>query len=238
MKCLNCSKEAEPNSNYCATHRPDFPRRIYKILGVIGILGVITSIYSFYLWHWGNRILPSLEFYSSSQLWPILIPLLILNFFVGRKASPDPGLLVEGGKYNRPLQALEKEPEAKEQLFKHWDETTRRQLRSALYWDFLFILLYPTSNALACFMAGRFLAAQGVRFRISLVIILLQPLAGLFDVLENLILLKVINGLTAKVWLTIARISTAGKFTLIAPGIILPIVGLLAWVCLTCLSHQ
>ena len=174
----------------------------------------------------------------SLYLWPILIALIVLNFFVGRKASPDPGLLVEGGKYSRPLQALEKEPEAKEQLFKRWDETTRRQLRSALYWDFLFILLYPKSNALACFMAGRFLAAHKFPFRISLVIILLQPLAGLFDVIENLIMLKVIDGLTAKVWLKIARISTTVKFTLIGPGIIFPIVGLLAWVCLTCLSHQ
>lgn len=168
----------------------------------------------------------------SYYLWPILITLVVLNFFVGRQASPDPGLLVEGGKYSRPLNALEKEPGAKEQLFKRWDENTRRQLRSALYWDFLFILLYPTSNALACFIAGRFLAAHGVPFRLSLVIILLQPVAGLFDVIENLIMLRVIDGLPANIWLMIARISTAGKFTLIGPGIILPIVGLLAWVCL------
>jgi hypothetical protein len=172
----------------------------------------------------------------SLYLWPILTALIILNVLVGRKASPDPGLLVEGGKYRRPLQALEKEPEAKEQLFKRWDDVTRRQLRRALYWDFLFILLYPTSNALACFMAGGFLAAHKFPFTISLVIILLQPVAGLFDVIENLIMLKVIDGLTAKVWLTIARISTVGKFTLIAPGIILPIVGLLTWICPSWLS--
>lgn len=174
----------------------------------------------------------------SRYLWSILIALIVLNIFVGCKASPDPGLLVEGGKYSRPLQALEKEPEAKEQLFKRWDENTKGKLRSALYWDFLFILLYPTSNALACFMAGRFLALHKFPFRISLVIILLQPLAGLFDVTENLILLKVIDGLTANVWLTIARISTAGKFTLIAPGIILPVVGLLTWVYLRLFSSS
>jgi hypothetical protein len=116
----------------------------------------------------------------SLYLWPILIALVVLNFFVGRKASPEAELLVEGGKYSRPLQALEKEPGAKKQLFKRWDENTRRQLRSALYWDFLFILLYSTANALACFMAGRFLADHGIPFGISLVIILLQPVAGLF----------------------------------------------------------
>jgi len=172
----------------------------------------------------------------SLYLWPILIALIVLNIFVGRKASPDPGLLVEGGKYRRPLQALEMEPGAKEQLFKRWDDVTRRQLRRALYWDFLFILLYPTSNVLACFMAGRFLAAHKFPFTITLVIILLQPVAALFDVIENLIMLKVIDGLTSNAWLTIARISTAGKLTLIAPGIIFPIVGLLAWICLSWLS--
>ena len=175
---------------------------------------------------------------KSRYLWSILIALIILNIFVGCKASPDPGLLVKGGKYSRPLQALEKQPEAKEQLFKRWNDNTKRQLRCALYWDFLFILLYTTSNVLACFMAGRFLAAHGVPLRISLVIILLQPVAGLFDVIENLIMLKVIDGLTANAWLTIARISTAGKFTLIAPGIILPIIGLLTWVYLRWFSSS
>lgn len=175
----------------------------------------------------------------SLYLWPILIVLLVLNILVGRKASPDPGLLVEGGKYSRPLKALETEPDAKEHLFKRWDENTRGQLRSALYWDFLFILIYPTSNLIACFMAGRFLAtAQKLPFTISLVIILLQPVAGLLDVIENLIILRIINGLTSSAWLTIARISTAFKLTLIGPGIILPIVGLLTWICLRWLSSS
>jgi hypothetical protein len=156
---------------------------------------------------------------NNLYLWPILIVLLVLNFFVGRKASPDPELLVEGGKFSRPLMALEKEPGAKEQLFKCWNEDTKRQLRSALYWDFLFILIYPASNVLACFMVGRFLDTNHIlSFRISLVIILLQPVAGLFDVIENLILLRVIDGLTSNFWLRFARISTAGKLSLIAVG--------------------
>src|SRR5438874_5763200 len=94
---------------------------------------------------------------KSLYLWPILIALFVLIYFVGRKASPDSGLLVERGKYSRPLMALEKEPNAKEQLFKSWNEDTRRQLRSALHCDFLFILIYPTACVLGCFLAGRFL---------------------------------------------------------------------------------
>ena len=170
---------------------------------------------------------------ESLYLWPILIALFVLIYFVGRKASPDPELLVEGGKYSRPLMALEQEPTAKEQLFKSWDGNTRRQLRSALRWDFLFILIYPTSSVLACFIAGRFLDTAGVlSFRISFVIILLQVAAGVFDVIENLIMLKVIDGFPSNVWLTIARISTTGKFALIGLGMLHAIFGLLVWICM------
>ena len=181
------------------------------------------------------------QFYTidSLYLWPILLVLFVLIYFVGRKVSPDPGLLVEGGTHSRPLMALEKEPTAKEQLFKSWDEDTRKQLRSALRWDFLFILLYPAAGALACFIAGRYLAtAQILPFKISLVIILLQLAAGLFDVIENLILLKVIDGLTSDFWLGIARISTVAKFGLIGLGFAHAVFGLLAWLCRTWLSSS
>ena len=127
---------------------------------------------------------------KSVYLWPILTVLFVLIYFVGGNASPDPGLLSNDGKYSRPLMALEREPEAKEQLFRKWDKETQRQLRSALYWDFLFILIYPAAGVIGCFMAGRFLdRAQILSFKVSFVIILLQLAAGLFDVIENLIML-------------------------------------------------
>ena len=174
---------------------------------------------------------------KSLYVWPVLIVLFVLIYFVGRKAIPDPGLLAEGGKYSRPLMALEQEPTEKKQLFKSWDEDTRNKLRSALYWDFLFILIYPTSSVLACFLAGRFLDSAGIlSFRISFVIILLQLAAGLFDVIENLIMLSVIDGLTANAWLTIARISTMGKFGLIILGMLHAIFGFVAWLFLRLFS--
>ena len=165
-------------------------------------------------------------------LWPILIVLWVLIFFVGRKASPDPELLVEGGKYSRPFSALEQEPTAKEQLFKSWDENTKGKLRSALWWDFLFIPIYLASSIVACVIAGRFLAsACGIPFTITFVIILLQLLAGLFDVIENVILLRVIDGVTSNGLLTIARVSTVGKFGLIGLGILYFVFGLIALLC-------
>lgn len=129
--------------------------------------------------------------------------------------------------------ALQREPTAKQQLFRSWDDDTRKQLRRALYWDFLFIFIYPTAGVLACFMAGRFLdSAQILSFTISFVIILLQLAAGLFDVVENLIMLRVIDGPTSNFWLTIARTSTARKFGFIGLGMAHAIIGFLAWLCL------
>ena len=169
-------------------------------------------------------------------LWPILIVLFVLILWIGPKASPDPGLL-KCGEYSRPLMALKQEPARKEQLFKSWDEDTKEQLRSALRWDFLFIFIYPLSSVLACFIAGRFLdRAQIVSFRISFVIILLQLAAALFDVIENWIMWKVIDGLTSNFWLTIARISSLGKFGLIGLGMLHAIFGLLVWISLRWLS--
>ena len=101
-------------------------------------------------------------------------------------------------------------------------------------WDFLFILIYPAAGVIGCFMAGRFLdRAQILSFKVSFAIILLQLAAGLFDVIENLIMLRVIDGLTSNFWLSIARISTVGKFGLIGLGIIHALFGLLAWLYMT-----
>jgi len=167
----------------------------------------------------------------------ILIALIVVGLFLGRKAKANPELLVEGGRYNGPFPALEREPEAKEQLFKSWDEDTRNQLRRTLLWDFLFILIYPTSTALACFMAKRFLDTHPVLpFTVGLWILLLPPAAALFDVIENLILWRIINGPISNRWLTIARFSTASKFTLIGIASIYAAIGALAWVCLHWLS--
>jgi len=165
-------------------------------------------------------------------LWPILIALFVLIFWIGPKASPDPSLL-KCGKYSRPLMALEQEPTRKEELFESWGDDTKNQLHDALRWDFLFLCIYPLSSGLACFIAGRFLQkAQILSFRVSFVIILLQLAAALFDAIENSIMWRVIDGLTSNFWLTIARISTVGKFGLLGLGMLHAIFGLLVWICL------
>src|SRR5262249_38280803 len=95
-----------------------------------------------------------------TYLWAVLGLLLAPGLFVGRKASPSKDLLVEGGKYGRPLPALEMEPDGGPILFKHWNEDTKSQLRRALYWDFLFIPFYVSFVFIECVMASRYLGGN------------------------------------------------------------------------------
>ena len=161
-------------------------------------------------------------------LWAIFLILQIPIFFVGRMASPSPDLLVEGAKFERPFRALEKAPNDRKILFKQWNEETKTQLRRAIYWDFLFIALYVFSGFLACLMAGRYLGGfETVRFGF----LFTAPVAGVFDFIENLIMLRVIDGLTAENWLRIARVSTFLKFAFIGLAFTYALCGLLSWAC-------
>jgi hypothetical protein len=171
---------------------------------------------------------------KTCYLWVVLLLLQIPIFFVGRKASPSPDLLIEGGKYKRPLRALEMDPDGGPILFKHWDEDTKSQLRRALYWDFLFIPLYVASVGIACLMAGRYLGGSEI---LRLAFLLTVPAAGFFDIVENLIMLQVIKETAGDVLVRIARVSTFCKFALIGIALFYVLVGLLSWFCVGCLRH-
>jgi hypothetical protein len=77
MKCLNCPKEAEPNSNYCANHKAEYPRKIYKILydlwtrppraitlafAALASVGLLLSVYT---WRQKSTI-PNIPMYPRS----------------------------------------------------------------------------------------------------------------------------------------------------------------------------
>jgi hypothetical protein len=165
---------------------------------------------------------------KQAYLWVVFIALQVPIIFVCRKAAPSPDLLIEGGKYKRPLVALEMAPSGREFLFKRWNEETQAQLRRALYWDFAFIPLYVSSGLLVCILASRYLGTSEL---VGAFFLFTGPVAGLFDLLENLIMLQVIAGLTADHWLRLARVSTVCKFGFIGLPFAFGLFGLLAWSC-------
>jgi len=171
---------------------------------------------------------------STTYLWAIFILLQGPVIVVGRQASPNPDLLIEGGNFRSPLRALEMNPNSGPTLFKHWGEETKRDLRKALYWDFLFIPLYVSSGFIACLLASRYFGGNDF---LSLVFLLTMPAAGLFDFVENLIMLQVIKETTTGLLIRIARISTFFKFALIGIGFVYALSGLLSCFCVKCFRH-
>lgn len=115
--------------------------------------------------------------------------------------------------------ALELNAGAAPEMFESWNEVTKEKLRIALWWDYLFIFIYPAAIATACFIAARFLAnTWAVPFEYGLIIICLQLVAAIFDATENFALLKVLSGSPANLWPGIARWCAILKFSLILLG--------------------
>src|SRR5215211_2009285 len=103
-------------------------------------------------------------------LWITLAILLLLVIFVGQKASAGEVELNDNTGYKRPMLALKLNAVAAPKMFKHWDESTKERLRTALLWDYLFIFIYSASIALACYIAARFLDTQKIiAFEYSLI---------------------------------------------------------------------
>lgn len=153
--------------------------------------------------------------------WIVLALMLLLFLLVGQKAGADTVELKADAGYKRPMLALEMNAGAAPRMFRSWDESTKSKLRTALWWDFLFIFIYPSAIATSCFIAGRFLDSRGiVAFRYTLIIIFLQLVAALFDATENFALLRVLRGPIESPWPQLARWCALCKFGLIIIGIV------------------
>ena len=152
-------------------------------------------------------------------LWATLAVLIVLFLLVGNKATPKNVELKSDTGYKQPMMAFEFNSGDAEKMFTSWDEATKQSLRIALFWDYLFIFIYPAALATACFIAARFLDSRGIiPFKYGLVIICLQLVAALFDATENFALLKVLDGATANWWSQLARWCAFSKFGLVIVG--------------------
>ncbi len=118
---------------------------------------------------------PSPDIYDRLLPWIVLAILLVLVILVGPKAGASEVKLKDKAGYKKPMLALELNAGAAPEMFQTWNEFTKEKLRIALWWDYLFIFIYPAAIAAACFIAARFLAhTRVVPFKYSLLIICLQ----------------------------------------------------------------
>lgn len=107
--------------------------------------------------------------------------------------------------------------------------------RLQLWLDFGFLLLYPVAIALGCLLARRRLAKWGWLAAAGLLLARSQAVAGLFDLGENLALLRVVAlygrdpSSAVGTWATVAGVLAALKFLLVGFGLAYALLGFIRW---------
>jgi hypothetical protein len=108
-----------------------------------------------------------------------------------------------------------------------WNQDVRLHAAFSLGFDYLFMLAYSTTIALACLWAGGVVQRKNWPLAgVSRPLAWAQWLAALMDGVENLGLVLILFGPPASPWPEIARWSAVIKFTLIFLGMIYSFYGL------------
>ena len=116
------------------------------------------------------------------------------------------------------------------EIVKRWGGRGVQKATYGVYVDFLFLIVYSTTIGLACISLAdaawppaSSLASIGVTLAWGL------WAAALLDAIENIALLRILQGTDATYWPAIARWCAIPKFTLILAGVIYIIVACFIW---------
>jgi hypothetical protein len=135
---------------------------------------------------------------------------------VGLKAGATSLNLKPDAGYKKPMLAFELNAGAASEMFETWNDDTKRVLRTALLWDFLFIFIYPGLIAALCLTGAKYLDAKGfLGFRISLIFIMFALVAALLDAIENCALLALLANYEMDILPVVARWCAIVKFVLV-----------------------
>ncbi len=95
--------------------------------------------------------------------------------------------------------------------------------------DFLFLLAYSTTIALACVWAAENVRGNGwPLWQVGILLAWGQWLAALLDAVENIAMLKMMVSAVASPWPQVARYCALPKFALVILGVIYVVVGVVA----------
>lgn len=113
------------------------------------------------------------------------------------------------------------------------DSWGRRGVRKAtygVYLDFPFLIVYATAIGLACVsLAEATWSPASLPARIGVILAWGLWVAALLDAIENVALLRILQGSEAIYWPPIARWCAVPKFVLILVGVIYVVITCLAW---------
>jgi hypothetical protein len=178
------------------------------------------------LWHPFDRV-------PEQARWPLLALLLAFSFWLGTKAGAD-GYLYNSQIAPDGIVSLEMAGNADEaqRIIRFWDLWgARDDARGSVVYDYVFLIFYSATIALACVMAAP-LMGRGRRWhkRLGYALAWAQWLAALFDAVENVALLKMLSlAGFGNTWPAVARWCAIPKFLLIFSGIAYVLVTTLVW---------
>lgn len=158
---------------------------------------------------------------DGSQLGIIFMALTALTLWLGDKADPH----IKGSPYERPMVDFEKAGSVTEaakylRVVEEADPDAQSKLGTALRWDYLFLLCYPVMIAVGCLIVINFLEGKKMwGVTLGLFLMALQPLAALFDAVENYALLRILSGPIANPWPQLAYWFATAKFIIIFAGL-------------------
>lgn len=116
--------------------------------------------------------------------------------------------------------------ETANEILESWDVTAKTNAGLSLGIDFLFLFAYSIFFSTACFLvANKYFNKYPKIFKIGLFFSYLLLIAGVFDAIENIALIKLLLGSNDSVNSLIAYYFALTKFTLIVLGLLYIILG-------------
>jgi hypothetical protein len=150
--------------------------------------------------------------------WPLLFATLAIMVLMNVIGAPLITLQAPSGIISYELAGSVPNAEA---ILNSWDQDARLHSAFSLGFDYLFMLAYSATIAMACLWAGRVLQRQKWPLGgIARPLAWLQWLAALMDGIENLGLTLILFGPVVSPWPELARWCAILKFSLIFLGMI------------------
>ncbi len=106
------------------------------------------------------------------------------------------------------------------EIINSWSETDKINASLSLGFDFLFIVVYTLFITLMIYKINTKLWNGKSFYKIGSLLIYAIFIAGIFDVFENISLIKILNGNTSQVYATTAYYFASMKFAILLIGII------------------
>jgi hypothetical protein len=165
--------------------------------------------------------------------WSVLAASLAVSVWLGVKAGGDGRLTLRDGTSQGViyLELAGSAGRAAEVIDVWREHYLVGAAREAVVYDFFFIPFYATNLALCCLMAGRVLGRGRRRLAAAGVVLAWgQWLAGAFDALENVAMLRMLGAGATEFWARWCWLFAALKFAILVEGSLYALAGLAVWI--------